>query len=51
MLHTVLRSVVKTVFDEAAVGRRKDAVELMTVERLHPQACYHYADGQLYACQ
>lgn len=36
-LHVVLRSVVKTVFDEAAARRRKDAVELIRgVERLHP---------------
>ena len=36
MLHRMPRSVAKTVFDEAAVRRRKDAVELITVERLHP---------------
>ena len=41
MLHTVPRSVVKTVSGEAAVRRRKDAIELIsveriTVERLHP---------------
>jgi hypothetical protein len=35
-LQTVPRSAVKTVFDEAAVRRRKDAVELIAVERLHP---------------
>jgi hypothetical protein len=34
--HMVPRSVVKTVFDEAAVRRRKGAVELTAVERLHP---------------
>jgi hypothetical protein len=36
MLRTMPRSVVKTVFDEAAIRRRKGAVELITVERLHP---------------
>lgn len=35
-LHVVLRTVVKTVFDEAAAHRKKDAVELIRVERLHP---------------